>query len=161
MDRLDFKENTQFIWGGDFNVIFDEKLDADGGNPKLKDKSITKIISMMSENDLCDIYRVRNPQSRRYTWRCKKPLIQRRLDYFLISDQLQGQIEATDIIPSVRSDHSTVRIRVNEMQYSTKGRSYWKFNNSLTHDDAFVQALRNEIPKFYSESSELADPVMK
>ena len=47
------------------------------------------------------------------------------------------------------------------MQYSTKGRSYWKFNNSLTHDDAFVRALRNEIPKFYSESSELADLVMK
>ena len=29
------------------------------------------------------------------------------------------------------------------------------------HDDAFVQALRNDIPKFYSEFSELADPVMK
>ena len=69
LDRLDFKENTQFIWGRDFYFIFDEKLDADGGNPKLKDKSITKIISMMSENDLCDIYGVRNPQSRRYTWR--------------------------------------------------------------------------------------------
>ena len=65
LDRLDFKENTQFIWGADFNVIFDEKLDANGENPKLKDKSITKIISLMSENDLCDIYRVRNPQSRR------------------------------------------------------------------------------------------------
>ena len=64
MDKLGLKENTQFIWGGDFNVIFDEKLDTYGGNPKLEDKSITKIISMMSENDLCDIYRVRNPQSR-------------------------------------------------------------------------------------------------
>ena len=80
MDKLDFKENTQFIWGGDFNVIFYEKLDADGRNPKLKDKSITKIISMMSENDLCDIYRVRNPQSRRHTWRCKTPLLLQRLD---------------------------------------------------------------------------------
>ena len=47
------------------------------------------------------------------------------------------------------------------MQYSTKGHSYWKFNNSLTHDDAFVQAPRNEIPKFYSESSEFVDPVME
>ena len=115
----------------------------------------------MSENYLCDIYRVRSPQSRRYTWRCKTPLIQRRLDYFLISDQLQGQIEAIDIIPSVQSDHSTVRMRVNETQHCTKGRSYWKFNNSLTQDDAFVQELKNEIPKFYSESSELADPVVK
>ena len=64
------------IWVGDFNVIFYENLDADGENPKLKNKSITKIIFMMSENDLCDIYRVRNLQSRRYTWRCKTPLIQ-------------------------------------------------------------------------------------
>ena len=44
LDKLDLKENTQFIWGGDFNVIFYEKLDADGGNTKLEDKSITKII---------------------------------------------------------------------------------------------------------------------
>ena len=42
-----------------------------------------------------------------------------------------------------------------------KGRSCWKFNNSLTQDDAFVQALRNEIHTFYSESIELADPVVK
>ena len=115
----------------------------------------------MSENDFCDIYRARNSQCRRYTWRCKTPLIQRRLDYFLISDQLHGQTEATDIIPSLQSDNTTVRMRVNETQHSTEGRSYWKFNNSLTQDDAFVQALRNEIPKFYSESSELADPVVK
>ena len=74
---------------------------------------------------------------------------------------MQGQIEATDIIPSVQSDHSTVGMRVNETQHSMKGHSYWKFNNSLTQDDAFVQALRNEIPKFYCESSELADPVVK
>ena len=76
LDKLDFKKNTQFIREGDFSVIFAEKLDADGGNAKLKDKSITKILSMMSENDLCDIYRVRSPQSRGYTWRCKTPLIQ-------------------------------------------------------------------------------------
>ena len=85
----------------EFNVIFHGKVDAGGENPKLKDKYITKIISMMSENDLCDIYRVRNSQSRRHTWRCQTPLIQQRLDYFLVSDQLQGQIEARDIIPSV------------------------------------------------------------
>ena len=75
LDKLDLKENTQLIRGGDFNVIVYEKLDVNGGNPKLKGKSIIKIISMMSENDLCDIYRVRYPQSRRYTWRCKTPLI--------------------------------------------------------------------------------------
>ena len=72
-----------------------------------------------------------------------------------------GQIEAIDIIPSVQSDRSTVRMRVNETHHSTKGRSNWKFNNSLTQDDTFVHAPRNEIPKFYGESSELTDPVVK
>ena len=72
----DLKDNTQFLWRGNFNVIFHEKSDADGRNPKFKDKSVNKIISMISENDLCDIYKVRYPQSRQNTWRCKTLLIQ-------------------------------------------------------------------------------------
>ena len=64
----------------------------------------------MSENDLYHIYRSKYPQSRQYTWRCKTLLIQRKLDHFLISDQLQNQIETIDIIPSVQSDQSTVPI---------------------------------------------------
>ena len=55
--------------------------------------------------------------------------------------QLQGQIKVMDMIPSVQSDHSTVWMGINEAQHSTEGRSYWKFSDSLTQDDAFVQAL--------------------
>ena len=47
----------------------------------------------MSENDLCDIYRVRNPDTVHFTWRRKTPFKQRRLDLFLISDSLQENIE--------------------------------------------------------------------
>ena len=56
-DQLQVKEDAQFIWAGDFTV-FDTMLDADGGLPKLKLKSVSKVLSVMSENDLCDIYRV-------------------------------------------------------------------------------------------------------
>ena len=67
--KMELEEDTQLIWGGDFNSFFDCKLDVDGGNPKLKIQSITKLVSIMSENDLCDIFRVRNPEMKRYTWR--------------------------------------------------------------------------------------------
>ena len=60
---------------------------------------------MMSENDLCEIFKVRNPEMKRYTWRRKTPIKQRRLDYSLISDQLQDQRDQVDIIPSIQSDH--------------------------------------------------------
>ena len=47
--------------GGGFNLYFDIALETDGGNPKLKIKSLSKLLAMMQENDLCDIYRIRNP----------------------------------------------------------------------------------------------------
>ena len=81
-DWLNMSENTKFIWGGDFNLTFDINLDADGGSPKLYIKSTSKLLSMMSENDLCDLYRIRNPDNRRVTWRRKTPLKQARLDLF-------------------------------------------------------------------------------
>ena len=46
-------------------------LDADGGNPQVKLNSVTKLLSMITENDMCDIYRIRYRFSKRYTWRQK------------------------------------------------------------------------------------------
>ena len=106
LEKIDLEKDTQLIWGGDLNSFFDYKLDANGGNSKLKLQSIAKLVSMMSENDLCDIFRVRNPEMKCYTWRRKTPFKQRRLDYFLISDQLQDQIDQVDIIPSIQSNQT-------------------------------------------------------
>ena len=60
-DQLNAAENTTLIWGGDFNMIFDTYLDVSGGTSKLYIKSVSKLLSLMSENDLCDICRFRNP----------------------------------------------------------------------------------------------------
>ena len=43
--------------------------------------------------DLVDIWRIRNPNKIKFTWRQKKPFIQRHLDYWLISDGIQDFIE--------------------------------------------------------------------
>ena len=139
---------------------FDCKLDADGGNPKLKIQSITKLVSMMSENDLCDIFRVRNPEMKLYTWRRKTTFKQRRLDYFFISDHLQDQIDQVDIIHSIQSDHSTLKPKVCGTKRS-KGPSYWKLNSSLLQDKVFTELLKTEIPKFFQESEELRNLMMR
>ena len=65
------------MWGGggggegkeerDFNLYFDTFLDTDGGNPKLKLNSLSRLISMMEENELSDIFRIRYPDSRQFT----------------------------------------------------------------------------------------------
>ena len=61
--------------------------------------------------DLIDIWRVRNPDKRAYTWR-RGPYsnIQSRLDYYLLSDSAQNLVDSTSIIPGIGSDHDTVSI---------------------------------------------------
>ena len=66
--------NQNIIIGGDFNVCFITDLDCKGGTPLLK-KSVQNVNDLMLQHDLIDIWRVRNTNARRYTWRQKTPLI--------------------------------------------------------------------------------------
>ena len=70
------------VVGGDFNVIFDQDLDGSGGVQKTKE-SVKILDDICLEQDLIDIWRVRNPTEKRFTWRQKTPIIQRRLDFWL------------------------------------------------------------------------------
>ena len=56
------------VFAGDFNLIYC-KLDASGGNPLLKKKSLAKLIEIKETLYLCDIWRIRNPNVRRFTFR--------------------------------------------------------------------------------------------
>ena len=82
------EQDDPFIVGGDFKIILDHVLDGQGGKSKRKDSG--KIVEDMSaELDLVNTWRIRNPTVTRFTWPQKKPIIQRRLDYWLVSDSLQ------------------------------------------------------------------------
>ena len=41
---------------GDFNLLLDSKLDAQGGNPTMRKKSLSKTIELKESYDLCDIW---------------------------------------------------------------------------------------------------------
>ena len=157
-DNSEISQDTSVILGGDFNLFFEKSLDTDGGNPSVKTKSLSKLQEIMTENDLCDIFRIRNPQELRFTWRNKNPFKQRRLDSFLISDSLQKLVVDSKIILSVQSDHSAVVLKVSPTNEGERGRSYWKFNNSLLDDNDFIEGLRQKIQVYLSESSEASTP---
>ena len=79
--------NHNFIFGGNFNIFFDASLDAKGGTPTLKSRSINKLIELNRMLDLRDVCRIRNPKKCKYTFKQKhlSGIIQRRLDYIFIS----------------------------------------------------------------------------
>ena len=60
--------------------------------------------------DLVDIWWVRNPHLRQYTWRQKNPLIQStcRLDLWFVPNSMQDVVKNTGISPAIGTDHSLV-----------------------------------------------------
>ena len=111
--------------GGDFNVILDQDVDGRGGNKKRKDSVQYVEDIMIIEHDLVDIWRIRNPTNTHFTWRQKSPLIQRRLDYWLTSNDLQEDVESVELTTAIRSDHSAITLSVNGLDENERVPSFW------------------------------------
>ena len=137
-------ETKNIILGGDFNVFFNLSLEASGGNPVLKKKSIAKLIQLKEKFSLCDIWRIRNPKVKRFTFRQhhKSGFIQRRLDYFFISNNIQENVKDSDILVAFSTDHSPVIFSLLLNKDKNRGKGLWKFNNSLTANDEFVEKMK-------------------
>ena len=68
LEKFDTNPKNQLITRGDFNLCFDSKLDAQGRNLIIKKKSLAKLIELKESYDLCDVWRVRNTNSKRLTF---------------------------------------------------------------------------------------------
>ena len=81
---------NRIVLASEVNVFFNSKLETKGGKPSLKQKSIAKLIELKEEFDLCDIWRIKNPTKKSYTFRQNHSsgITNRRLDYIFISNKL-------------------------------------------------------------------------
>ena len=120
----------------DFNLLFNSKLDAQGGNPTMKKKSLAKLIELKESYDLCNIWRIRNKKSSQctFTEQHSSGFIQRRLDYIFISNTLQQLVTRTEILASISTDHCSVILSLSKGNDCLTGKGFWKFNSSVTKD---------------------------
>ena len=73
---------------GDFNLVLNQGLDTYNYKHLNNPNSRQKVLKIMQQNELSDLYRYFHPETRRYTWRRKNPLKQARLDMFLASSNI-------------------------------------------------------------------------
>ena len=88
------------------------------------------------------------PKARNFPGDKKRPIIQRRLDYWLISDSLQDDVAKVDIVTAIRTDHHAIALEIDSLNDQQRGPSFWKFNNSHLDDAFFVERLREKFPKW-------------
>ena len=94
-------------------------------------KIVEHIEEIQMTFNLNDIWRVKNPKKKSFTWSQKSPFIFCRLDYWLISDTLQDLIKNVDIIAAIKTDHAAIVLHLQGVEETKKGPGFWKVNTSL------------------------------
>ena len=70
LQTANFNSECRITMGGDFNVHLDAVLDNSGGKSEIK-PTVKNIKDIMLANNLIDVWRLRNPQTKLFTWRQK------------------------------------------------------------------------------------------
>ena len=74
-----------------------------------------------------------------------------RLDYWLISNNLQDSVSVTNIIPAIKIDHAAISLDFNISQNHIKGLGYWKMNCSLLGVDNYQREVTAKMPVWLAD----------
>ena len=151
-EHLCYFLGKKIIMGGDFNIYMNPELDKKGGICEKQSECSVILQDLVDELNLCDIYRLQNPDKHRYTWRNKgiNGWVHSRLDMFLVSQDLQFQKIKALIYPSIKSDHSLIEINFDISKDWVRGKGFYKFNTSLLKDKFYVDMI--EITELENEN---------
>ena len=106
-----------------------------------------QILELNEEYNLVDIWRVSNPEAKRFTWRgmTRGGRVFSKLDYWLTSSHLIYDLVETSIDPSIKTDHSIISVTFELNNTDKKGRGFWKFNSMLLRDQEYITTIKQLI----------------
>lgn len=140
---------------GDFNLVLDPKLDyKHHSNLKRNQNAREAVSKLMEKSKLVDIFRKMNPLDEVFIHQTAKPPRSARLDFFLISENLQSNCLpeihciASGIIKRGKVDHSIITLSfLNE-------EDLWEFDISFLLNQDFVKSI-NEVVLSYKNDGDL------
>ena len=161
LNQIGVTRNDSIILGGDWNSILDSGIDKSGGRELPRDTITMDMKSLLLELEVTDIWRLKNPMTKRFTYRQRQPLIQSRLDYFMITNNLIDMVKNVQINSSFCSDHSSISLQLSYLPKQDRGNSFWKFNVSLISDEEYVTNLKQKLREWNTEYEYLEDKSLK
>ena len=101
---------------------------------------------------MCDIWRIKNPDEKQYSWyKCRPKLIASRIDFALISKGMIGECENICYTTGLQMDHLAVFLAFRFVE-NIKGPGYWKLNTQLLRNKEYVQMINSLIDKTLNET---------
>lgn len=141
---------AKIIIGGDFNMVHDNVLDRFPSKIFSKNNILQNFCNNLA---LMDIWRYRHPLVRQFTWSNKQMTLQSRIDFWLISLDLEQKVLQAEISPAILTDHKvlTLSIKFKDIQCNSRNVGYWKLNNSLLYHEDYTgnrQTLRRNMARY-------------
>ena len=94
--------NKEIVFGGDFSLIFDCKLEPNCRNQVLKKRSLAKLVEINESLNLWYTWGIPNPQKKKKRCIIDQNQVsgfnQRRQNYFFVSNTLQDFVKKTDVL---------------------------------------------------------------
>ena len=132
--------NNNTVIMGDFNNSF---TPLDRSTKQKINKEIQTLNDTINRLDLIDIYRTFHPKTMNFTFLSSAHGSFSRIDHTLGHKSSLGKFKKIEIIPSIFSDHSAVRLDLNYRRKTIKNSNIWRLNNTLLNN----QQIREEIYK--------------
>ena len=142
---IEWKPNFA-VFAGDWNIALNPTMDTLNYNNNNNPRARTELINKISELDLIDIFRDLHPLKKKFSWKQWGSNKFSRLDFFLISNSLLPFIHKVDIMPTCYSDHCPILLEIDFSRFS-RGKGFWKMNNSLLKDSNYVEIVKNTIKR--------------
>ncbi len=141
------------VVGGDFNMILDHNLDC---WPPRNSAAVNKNLKVfMKKFNLIDVWRHQHYNTNAFTWSNRNATRKSRLDFWLVSNNLNNDKISVNIITTPLTDHNAVSIFTPLHSASTKiyRNSYWKLNSSLLKHEAVKSGIKRIIAEFWNKAS--------
>ena len=144
---------------GDFNLVMDPKMDRlDSNHNHVNSHAVLQ--EYIERAQLVDIWRLRNPDKKIFTW-CRDGVVRNRrsasrIDMLLVSQAYADCVHDCSISFGHRSDHSLVLMDICLDKYK-RGPGTWKLNNKLLENEEYIKQI-NQVIKNTIEDNPHVDP---
>ena len=94
--------------------------------------------------DLIDIYRTFHPKTMKSPFSSSTHGTFSRTDHILGHKSSLDKFKKIEIIPSIFSDHSAVRLDLNYRRKAIKNSNIWKLNNTLLNNQQITEEIKKK-----------------
>ena len=98
----------------------------------------------MDQLDLIDIYRTFHPKTMNFTFFSSAHGTFSRIDHILGHKSSLGKFRKIEMIPSIFSDHNTVRLDVHYRRKTIKNSKVWRLNNMLLKNQQITEQKKKK-----------------